>query len=129
MAKSPFVELSRRERQVLEIIYAEGALTVNEVLDLMPDPPSNSALRTTLRALEAKGQLVHEQDGPRYVYRPAVSREKARRAALRHMVRTFFDGRAGAAAVALLRMEDMALPAAELDRLEKQIEDAMREGR
>ena len=113
----------------MDIVYAEREVTVNEVQERLPDPPSYSAVRATLRILEEKGHLMHEQDGPRYVYRAAVPRETARRDALKHLVRTFFDGSAEAAAVALLRMEDAGVPAADLERLARQIEEAKREGR
>lgn len=129
MAETSMRELSRRERQVMDIVYAEGEATVNEVQDRLPDPPSYSAVRSTMRILESKGHLVHTQQGPRYVYSPAVPREAARKAALRHLVSTFFDGSPGEAAVALLRMEDTDLSASDLGRLAERIEEARREGR
>jgi BlaI family penicillinase repressor len=129
VAGTSFRELSRRERQVMDIVYAEGEATVNEVQDRLPDPPSYSAVRSTMRILESKGHLVHAQEGPRYVYSPAVPREAARKAALRHLVSTFFDGSPELAAVALLRMEDTELSAPELERLAERIEEAKREGR
>lgn len=113
----------------MDIVYAEGEATVNEVQDRLPDPPSYSAVRSTMRILESKGHLVHTQQGPRYVYRPAVPREAARKAALRHLVSTFFDGSPEEAAVALLRMEDAELSASDLGRLAERIEEAKREGR
>lgn len=113
----------------MDVVYAEGAATVGDVLERLPDPPSYSAVRATLRILEEKGQVVHEQEGPRYVYRPALSVDTARRAALRHLVRTFFDGSAEEAAAALLRMEDTAVGPERLERLAELIEKAKREGR
>lgn len=129
MAETPFRELSRRERQIMDVVYAEGEATVNEVQERIPDPPSYSAVRATLRILEEKGHLVHTQEGPRYVYRPAVSRETARREALRHLVSTFFDGVPEEAAVMLLGMKETKLSSAELDRLREWIDEAKREGR
>lgn len=129
MGSTPFRELSRRERQIMDIVYARGEVSVGEVLEGLPDPPSYSAVRATLRILEEKGHVVHEQDGPRYVYRPAVSVDTARRAALKHVVRTFFDGSVEDAAAALLRMEDTEVTPERLERLAGLIEEAKREGR
>lgn len=100
-----------------------------EVMEDMPDPPSYSAVRATLRILEEKGHVVHREDGPRYVYAPAVPREEARQAALRHVVRTFFGGSAEEAAVALLGMSDVAMTDGDLERLTAEIERAREEGR
>jgi predicted transcriptional regulator len=129
MARIPFQKLSRRERQIMDIVYAEGEVSVNDVRERLPDPPSYSAVRATLRILEEKRQLVHVQQGPRYAYRPALSRAKARRAALEHLVRTFFDGSPEDAAVALLRMEDGDFSPRRLERLAALVDDARREGR
>lgn len=122
-------DLSRRERQVMHALYAAGEATVNEVLDGMADPPSYSSVRATLRVLEEKGHVEHEVDGRRYVYRPTVDAEKARRAALAEVVRTYFDGSAEHAAAALLRMSDSELPQDTIERLTAEIERAQREGR
>jgi predicted transcriptional regulator len=129
MARASLQSLSRRERQIMDIVYAAGEVSVNDVLDRLPDPPGYSAVRATLRILEEKGHLVHAQKGPRYVYRPAVSRDKVRRAALKHLVQTFFDGSPDDAAVALLRMDDANVPPQRLERLAAMIADARREGR
>src|SRR3954466_11091420 len=86
--------LSRRERQIMEVIYRRGQATAAEVMEEMPDPPSYSAVRAMLRVLEEKGHLRHDQQGPRYVFLPTVPRDKARRSALKQLVRTFFDGSA-----------------------------------
>src|ERR671925_464450 len=94
--------LSRRERQIMDIIYARGQATAAEVTAALPDPPSYSAVRALLRILEQKGHLRHEQDGPRYVFLPTVPRDRARRSAMRHLVRTFFDGSTEDAVAALL---------------------------
>ena len=122
-------DLSRRERQIMDSIYRRGRATAAEVLSDLPDPPSYSAVRTLLRLLEDKGHVRHELDGPRYVYLPMVERENARKSALRHLVRTFFNGSAEQAMAALLEMSDTRLSEGELDRLHELIEDARTEGR
>ncbi|MEJ2184415.1 MAG: BlaI/MecI/CopY family transcriptional regulator [Gemmatimonadota bacterium] len=121
--------LSRRERQIMDVLHRRGEAAVAEVMEDMPDPPSYSAVRATLRILEEKGHVVHREDGPRYVYAPAVPREEARKAALRHVVRTFFGGSAEEAAVALLGMSDVAMTDGDLERLTAEIERAREEGR
>jgi predicted transcriptional regulator len=121
--------LSRRERQIMDVLYALGQATVSEVLERIPDPPSYSAVRATMRVLEEKGEVVHLQDGPRYLYRPVTPQDSARTAALRHLVRTFFGGSAEAAAAALLRLNETRLPDADLDRLAAKVESARDEGR
>jgi predicted transcriptional regulator len=123
------VQLSRRERQIMDVIYRLGRAAAAEVLEQLPDPPSYSAVRAMLRVLEDKGHLRHEQDGPRYVFLPTVNRERARQSALRHLVRTFFDGSAEEAVAALLDMKDGQLSDAELQRLSALIEHAKGEGR
>jgi predicted transcriptional regulator len=119
--------LSRRERQIMDVIYTRGQATAAEVVDALPDPPSYSAVRALLRILEEKGHLRHQQDGPRYVYLPVVPRERARRSALRNLVRTFFDGSVAQAAAALI--DQSKLSNAEFDRLRELIEKARKEGR
>ena len=109
--------LSRRERQILDILYAKSSATAAEVREAMPDPPSYSAVRALLRILETKGHVRHVQDGPRYVYVPVVARDSAKRSALAHLVRTFFDGSTEEAVAALLDGESTRLSNAELDRL------------
>jgi predicted transcriptional regulator len=84
--------LSRRERQIMEIVYRRGKATAAEVLDELPDPPTYSAVRAALRLLEERGRLTHEMDGKRFVYRPTTPRNRARATALRDLVRTFFGG-------------------------------------
>src|SRR5437899_11156769 len=95
-------DLSRRERQILDILYERGQATAADVQNALPEPPSYSAVRALLRILEDKGHVRHLQDGPRYVYVPSVARENAKRSALRHVLRTFFDGSAEQAISALL---------------------------
>lgn len=121
--------LSRRERQIMDALYRLGEGTVAEVMEEIPDPPSYSAVRATLRILEEKGHLQHRQDGPRYVYVPSVPAEDARTTAMQHLVRTFFDGSAEDAAAALLRMTDTKLSDTDLERLARKIREAAAEGR
>jgi BlaI family penicillinase repressor len=122
-------DLSRRERQIMDVLYALGKATVNEVLERIPDPPSYSAVRATMRVLEEKGQVLHLQDGPRYLYQPVLAQENARSAALRHLVRTFFGGSAEAAAAALLGMNGSRHTESDLRRLAAQVDAARDEGR
>ena len=119
--------LSRRERQIMDIIYARGQATAAEVTAALADPPSYSAVRALLRILEQKGHLRHQQDGPRYIFLPTVSRDRARRSALRNLVKTFFDGSTAQAAAALI--DQGQLSDAEFDRLSEAIEKARRENR
>jgi predicted transcriptional regulator len=121
-------QLSRRERQIMDVIYRRGRATAAEVLEDIPNPPSYSSVRALLRLLEEKGHVRHEQDGPRYVFLPIVNRERARKSALKHVVRTFFDGSATDAVAALLD-GDRQLDSSELDRLSAMIDEARREGR
>ena len=122
-------QLSRRERQIMDVVYRLGKATVTDVLERLPDPPSYSAVRALMRILEEKGHLSHEQDGPRYVYLPTVPRDAAQQSALSHMVRTFFGGSAEAAVAALLELPENGLSNGELDRLSRLIEEARGQGR
>ena len=128
MADPLTTQLSRRERQIMDVVYRFGQVTAAEVLAELPDPPGYSAVRAMLRLLEEKGHVRHEQDGPRYVYMPTVNRDKARRSAMRHLVRTFFDGSTEDAVAALLQ-NDAGMTEAELDRLSQLIDGAKKEGR
>jgi predicted transcriptional regulator len=121
-------ELSRRERQIIDILYTQGKATAAEVQSALPDPPSYSAVRAMLRILEEKGHVRHQQDGPRYVYLPTVARDSAKKSALRHMLQTFFDGSAEEAISALLDDQSARLSEAELDRLARMIQQARRTG-
>ncbi|UCH26629.1 MAG: BlaI/MecI/CopY family transcriptional regulator [Trueperaceae bacterium] len=127
MRKPSLTRLSRRERQLMNIIYQLGQATVKEVLEQLADPPSYSAVRATLRLLEEKGFLRHLQDGARYVYLPTVTRDKARKTALNTLLQTFFNGSAEQAVATLI--SDSGLSEAELDRLSDLIAEAKREGR
>jgi len=129
MAVNEPVQLSRRERQIMDVIYARGEAAVAEVRAALPDPPSYSAVRALLRVLEEKGHLKHRQDGPRYVYAAKVPRNRASRSALRRVLHTFFEGSTEAAVAALLDMDSTKLSPDELDRLAKMIDQAKREGR
>ena len=122
--------LSRRERQIMEIVYRLGEATAQQVLEQMDDPPSYSALRALLRILVDKQHLQHRADGPRYVYWPTVSRNKARSAALAGVVENFFEGSAVRAAAALLgSTHGKKLTKDELDEISALIDTARRHGR
>jgi BlaI family penicillinase repressor len=121
--------LSRRERQILDILYARGKGTVADIQAALPDPPSYSATRALLRILEEKGHVQHQSDGPRYVFVPSVGKARARKNALQHMLHTFFDNSAGDAVAALLDASAAKLKPAELDRLEALIGKARRESK
>lgn len=130
MATKPAAtDLSRRERQIMDVVYRLGKASVSDVLERIPDPPSYSAVRALMRILEEKGHLRHEQDGPRYLYLPMVPRESARTNALTHMVRTFFGGSTEAAVAALLDPDNHRMSDAELDRISDLIEQARLQGR
>ncbi len=122
-------DVSRRERQILEILYRRGRSTAAEVLAEMPNAPSYSAVRAMLRTLEEKGHVRHEEQGPRYVYVPTVPVEAAKRSAARHLVETFFEGSMEQAVAALLDSTAGKLSDGELDRLAALIERARQEGR
>ena len=121
-------QLSRRERQIMDVLHQQQQATAAQVLAALPDPPSYSAVRALLRILEDKGHARHQEDGPRYVYTPKVTREKATRSALTHLVETFFDGSAEKAVVTLLDSSASALSEEELKRIEQMIEKARKAG-
>jgi BlaI family penicillinase repressor len=129
MTKNPHAHLSRRERQIMDVIYQQGRATAAEVLENMPNPPSYSAVRAMLRLLEDKGLVRHEQDGPRYVYLPTLSRDKARQSAMKQLLQTFFDDSAEQAVAALIDMSRPKMSDVELDRLSRLIDEARKEGR
>lgn len=122
-------QLSRRERQIMEVIYSRGRATAAEVRESLPDPPSYSAVRAMLRILEEKGHLSHSSDGPRYVYRPTVPREEARESALRRVVNTFFGGSPENAVAALLDLDEDRLDEDALARIARRIAEARKDGR
>jgi BlaI family transcriptional regulator, penicillinase repressor len=121
--------LSRREREIMDIVYRSESVTGNEVHEQIPDPPSYSAVRATLRILEGKGLLRHEFDGKRYVYRPTLARDKARKGAIEHLLSTFFEGSAAGAVMALLEQRGLELTPTDLDRMAQLIQTARKEGR
>ena len=118
------LHLSRRERQIMDIIYARGEAAAAEVQEALPDAPSYSAVRTILRILEEKGHLKHREDGPRYVFMPTEPRAKASRSALKRVVQTFFDGSLASAVAALVDGDGGKLSAEELQRIEGIIKSA-----
>ena len=121
-------DLSRRERQILDVLYQAGRATAAEVQQAMPSAPSYSAVRTLLRILEDKGHVRHEQDGSRYVYLPTVARDAAKRSALRHLLNTFFEGSTTQAIAALLDEDASRLSQADWERLNSAIKRARKEG-
>src|SRR5262245_4008311 len=125
MAKSSYTHLSRRERQVMDILYREERASAARIRERMPDPPSYSAVRALLRVLEEKGCVRHEEEDLHYVYRPTVPRDEAKRSALRHLVGTFFGGSVEAAVSTLVSSDELSK--AELDRLGQLIEKRRKE--
>jgi len=121
--------LSRRERQIMDILYELQEATVQQVLERLPSPPGYSAVRALLRVLELKGHVGHRQDGPRYVFAPLVARDKARRSALRHLVKTFFNDSTEDVVATLLDLDEANLSPEEYRRLEDLIRKARKEGR
>lgn len=127
MSRPDEKKLSRREREIMDIIYEAGKASAADVRAGMASPPSYSAVRALLRILEEKGHLKHVQEGPRYVYLPRVSRNRASKYALRHLLQTFFDGSTHSAVAALLDLESSKLTREDLDRLAAMIERAKEE--
>lgn len=121
--------LSRRERQIMDILFQRERATASQVREALPDPPSYSTVRALLRVLEEKGHVRHEAEDLRYVYMPSMAREKASRSAVRHLMDTFFNGSAEQTVAALLDESAAGLSRDELDRLAKLIEKAREEGR
>ena len=116
------VKLSRRERQIMDIVYQRGPVSVADVLEDLPDPPSYSTVRALLRILEEKGYLTHKKDGKRYIYRPTQPRHQAGRSALKQIFQTFFDKSIEKTVMTLI--SDADLSDEELDRLSQRIEQA-----
>ena len=121
--------LSRREQQIMDLLFQRGKASVGEVMDGIPDPPGYSAVRATLRTLEQKGRVTHEEDGRAYIYRPTLRRDAARKSALTHVLKTFFDNSAEQAVAALLELKGPRLSDAELERVSRLVENAKKEGR
>jgi predicted transcriptional regulator len=122
-------QLSRRERQIMDVLHTRQSATASEVCAALPDAPSNSAVRTLLRILEEKGHIKHHQEGARFVYVPRASRETARQSALQRVVSTFFQGSSSQAMAALLENADTRISDDELKKLKKMINQAKKEGR
>ena len=121
--------LSRRERQILDILIERGKASASDVRAAMPDAPSYSAVRTLLRVLEDKGHVKHHAEGLRYVYLPTIGRERAKRSAVKHLLKTYFNGSPEQIVAALLDVSSAQLTREELDRMAHLIEDAKREGK
>lgn len=126
---APQLQLSRRERQIMDVVYRLGRATAAEVHALLPDPPHAAAVRTMLRILEDKGELRHEKEGPRHVYFPVTPREAARRSALGHLIGTFFGGSRAAAVAALLDDDERPLTPAEREELDRVLRRLKAQGR
>ena len=124
---SAHAALTKRERQIMDVLYRLGRATAADVLAALPGSPHYSTVRTQLRVLEEKGHVRHESDGLRYVYLPTLARHTARKAALRHLVDTFFDGSAAGAVSALLGRDAGKLSGDDLDRIEALLKSARRE--
>src|SRR5712691_6364912 len=122
------VALTRRERQIMDILYRRGRATAAEVMADLPGNPSDSTVRTQLRVLESKGHVRHEEEGLRYVYAPAVPRHAARKSALRHLMDTFLDGSAEQVVAAVLGGEAARLSEEELNRIAELVAKAKKEG-
>jgi BlaI family transcriptional regulator, penicillinase repressor len=120
---------SRREREIMDALYKLGKATAAQIVAAIPDPPSNTAVRTLLTILEKKGHVRHRLDGVRYVYSPCVAREKMAQKAVKSVLSTFFDNSVEGVVAALLNQQDTKLSPAELDRLTALIEKAKEEGR
>ena len=121
--------LTRRERQIMDAVYRLGSATVAEVRAEIPDPPSYSSVRALMGVLTDKGELTYAEDGPRYVYSPTTPREEAQTSALERVLSTFFDGSPTRAMAALMDLSAAGMTDEELDRLERLIQEARREGR
>lgn len=127
MSSRPHAALTKRERQIVDVLYRLGRATAGEIMARLPGAPGNSTVRTQLRVLESKGHVRHEEHGLRYVYRPTVPRASARRSALKHLVETFFEGSSAKVVVALLGGEGRRLDDHELERIEALVRSARRE--
>ncbi len=121
--------LSRRERQIMDVVYRLGKATAAEIVDGIPDPPTRDAIRRLIRILEEKGLLRHVTDGPRHVYYPTLAPEKARLSAVDHLLQTHFSGSVSQAIAALLESSAGGLTEAELKKITDMIEEARKEGR
>src|SRR6202161_4076333 len=121
--------LSRRERQIMDILYRSGKASASDVLNAMPDPPSYSAVRAMLRVLEEKGHVKHQAEGLKYVFSPTVARDKAKRSAVKHLLGSFFNDSPEQIVAALLDVSSTRLTHEELDRMAEMIQQAKKEGK
>lgn len=128
MATHPHVVLTRRERQIMDVLYRRGRATASDVMKELPGGPNYSTVRTQLRVLEEKGHVRHEEEGLRYVYMPAVPRRSARRSALKHLVNTFFDGSAEQVVAAVLGGEASKLTDEDIERIAELVDKARKGG-
>ena len=129
MANEKLNGLSRRERQIMDLLYERERASVQEVMEGIADPPSYSAVRAMLRTLEEKGRVTHVEDGRAYIYQPTIRKDTARQGALTHLLKTFFDGSTEKAVAALLDLKGPRLSQAELDRVSVLVDQAKKEGR
>ena len=129
MSQQETPDLSRRERQIMDFLFRVGRASAADVLAGIPDPPSYSAVRALLRILEDKGHVRHEEEGRAYIYLPTTRKETARKSALQHLLRTFFDGSTEDAVAALLDLKGPRMSEEELERIERLVEQARGEGR
>ncbi|HXS09326.1 MAG TPA: BlaI/MecI/CopY family transcriptional regulator [Candidatus Krumholzibacteria bacterium] len=127
--KRTLSRLSRREREIMDVLFQMGRASAAEVHERIPSPPSYSAVRATMRILEEKGLLKHDYDGKRYIYRPALGQSQARKTAVDHLLDTFFAGSAAGAVMALLENPGQEISEDELDRMAALIDRARKEGR
>lgn len=117
--------MSRRERQIMDILYQLGQASAKEVLENLPDPPSYSAVRALMATLENKGMVKHSKESRRYIYKPALAEKKARRSAMSNLLKTFFEGKPEKMVAALLDPKDMQLEKHEIDRIRKALDEQM----
>ncbi|MBI5384560.1 MAG: BlaI/MecI/CopY family transcriptional regulator [Verrucomicrobia bacterium] len=129
MKHDSHAHLSRRERQIMDVIYQRGEASAQEVLEALPSPPGYSAVRALLRILEEKGHLKHREDGPKYIFLPTHARENAGLAALQRVVQTFYEGSVSKAVAALVEGKDTRLPEEEVKRLRALVRQTRSEGR
>ena len=126
---SAHAALTKREREIMDVLYRLGRATAGEIMEQLPDAPTNSTVRTQLRVLEGKGHVRHEEHGLRYIYVPTVPRHSARRSALKHLVDTFFDGSSAKVVAALLGGEGSRLSDEDLKRIAEMVDSARAESR
>lgn len=129
MDEKRLMHLSRRERQIMDVMFAKGQASAADIQQALPDPPSYSTVRTQLRVLEDKGLLTHIEQGPRYLYTPTITAENAKVSALKHLMTTFFNNSPDSVVSALLDLPDTDLSDEDFERLTRIIDQARREGK